>query len=140
MTNVSRNRAPDFSLVGYIHMRLDQTMPRRARSWVVGLAVQYGCGGDALDAIRLLTSELATNALRHGAQGEEHKVRVALLRDPKGLRVEVNDRGAGIPQPRDADTADEDGRGLFLVAALARAWGHRPGYDGGTTVWFELDT
>ncbi|MCD0452533.1 ATP-binding protein [Actinocorallia sp. API 0066] len=127
-------------LVGYIHVRPDQTMPRRARSWVADLVAQHGCGDDVLDTVRVLTSELATNALRHGPQGEEHRVRVALLRDPKGLRVEVNDRGTGVPRSRDADTADEDGRGLFLVAALASAWGHCPGYDGGTTVWFELDT
>lgn len=124
-------------LVGFTRMRCDPRMPQRARTWTGGLAERCA-DGEVVATVRLLTSELATNALRYGPEGGE--VQVAFLCGRGLLRVEVTDQGAGVPAPRDAALDDEDGRGLFLLDALARSWGHGPGPAGhGTTVWFELD-
>ncbi|WP_460304572.1 ATP-binding protein [Actinocorallia aurea] len=113
-------------------------MPARARSWVALLAGSY-VADEVVDTIRLLTSEVATNALQHGCAAGV--VRVSLLvGEGKRVRVEVRDEGGGVPERRVASDEDEDGRGLFLLDALACAWGHAPGADGrGTVVWFEVD-
>ncbi|GLW49659.1 hypothetical protein Stsp02_53200 [Streptomyces sp. NBRC 14336] len=80
------------------------------------------------DDATLAVSELVTNAIKHG-KGQPVGLRVR--RSPYELRIEVTD---GTPSParlRSADVADENGRGLFLVAALARKWGVSK--DGRTT-------
>ncbi len=92
---------------------------------------------DVLDRLELLTSELATNAVRHA--GSHFAVRASLRGDR--LRVEVEDDDPRAPAPREAAAADTSGRGLLLVDTLAAAWGVEPGGaggDAGKTVWFEL--
>ncbi|WKX11540.1 ATP-binding protein [Streptomyces sp. NL15-2K] len=85
------------------------------------------------DDVALCVSELATNALLHGAPpGRGFLLRVRY--DGDVVRVEVHDSGRG--EPRVADEADEGGRGLLLVAALADKWGvgeRKPG----KVVWAE---
>lgn len=84
--------------------------------------------------VSLCVSELATNALVHGVPpGRGFLLRMRW--DGAVLRVEVHDSGAGVP--RIADEADEGGRGLFLVAALAEKWGVGE-RDPGKVVWAEF--
>ncbi|QMU69681.1 SpoIIE family protein phosphatase [Streptacidiphilus sp. P02-A3a] len=79
----------------------------------------------------LILSELITNAIRYGSQ----PIRVRLLRD-RALICEVSDGSSTSPHPRRAASTDEGGRGLFLVAQLARNWGTR--YTGqGKIIWAE---
>ncbi|WP_172386979.1 ATP-binding protein [Streptomyces sp. MNP-20] len=89
-----------------------------------------------VDDIALCVSELTTNALVHGAPpGRGFKLR--LLRDGGGVRIEVHDSGDGTPRLVGEGVADESGRGLLLVAALADRWGvaeRRPG----KVVWAEF--
>jgi len=85
------------------------------------------------DVVALLVSELATNALIHGA-GD---VRVRVLVTEPGVRVEVLDASAQPPRQRTAGASDEGGRGIALVDALSSAWGSEP-TDRGKKVWFEL--
>lgn len=89
-------------------------------------------------ALRLLVSELVTNAVRHvsSAQPVELAVRIGA----GSIRVEVRDGGAGFEpgepgelRPRGAD----GGFGLFLVERMASRWG--VDMRDGTRVWFELD-
>ncbi|GGV26792.1 hypothetical protein GCM10010182_57010 [Actinomadura cremea] len=89
---------------------------------------------DALTpTIQLLASELATNALLHGAGA----VRLRLVRG-RALVCEVYDDGADLPHLRTAAATDESGRGLQLVSHLAARWGtHRTA--AGKVVWFEHD-
>lgn len=129
---------PELDLVGFTHLKPDLLLPSRARDWVAAIAASYAAP-EVLDTLKLLTSETTTNALQHG--GASGVVRVALLRMPLGLRVEVTDEGSGTPMPREASDEDEDGRGLLILDAVARAWGHAPTPCGkGTLVWFEVDT
>lgn len=85
------------------------------------------------DTVSLLVSEVATNALIHGVG----QVRVRVVPQSKGVRIEVIDGSATLPHPRDAALLDEGGRGLALVDALASSWGAEP-TGAGKTVWFEV--
>lgn len=90
---------------------------------------------DVADDACLLSSEILTNAVCHAAG----PIRLRIHRTESDLTVEVTDRSPHLPQPRRVGTADESGRGLALVEALAAAWGTRPAQDG-KTVWFTLTT
>ncbi|MGW3512427.1 SpoIIE family protein phosphatase [Streptomyces sp. NPDC000994] len=68
----------------------------------------------------LILSELITNAIRYGTQ----PIHVRLLRD-RNLICEVSDGSSTSPHLRRAETTDEGGRGLFLVAQFAQGWGTR---------------
>lgn len=95
--------------------------------------------GDALEAdqlrtVRLLTSELVTNALLHGAGSITLR---ASLGDHR-LHVEVIDEGDGLhgtpPARHDPDRVG--GYGLQIVDSEASRWGIG---HGTTHVWFELE-
>jgi anti-sigma regulatory factor (Ser/Thr protein kinase) len=87
---------------------------------------------DVVDVAELLTSELVTNAIRHGASGFELTITVE-----QNIRVEVRDEGAGRPSVVSAGPQDPSGRGLGIVEALSSAWGVIDAADG-KTVWYEL--
>jgi len=89
------------------------------------------------DTACLVVSELATNAVHHGATG--YVVGVETLTD--GVRVSVHDDGAGTPVRRDPAPTEVRGRGLRIVEALAHDWGVVPACGAtGKSVWFELHT
>ncbi|GAA2421799.1 hypothetical protein GCM10010405_00040 [Streptomyces macrosporus] len=89
------------------------------------------------EEVRLCVSELATNAVRHGAPpGRGFRVRLEV--PERGvLRVEVHDSGAGRPWVRRPAPDEEGGRGLLLVDALADVWGVRE-RGPGKAVWCEF--
>jgi anti-sigma regulatory factor (Ser/Thr protein kinase) len=89
-----------------------------------------------LEDLRLLVTELITNALRHGGLGPGDKVLLRARIEDDAVRVEVHDPGNdGLVRPRTPGTRG-GGYGLFLVDQLSRQWGVER--DGGTLVWFEL--
>ena len=87
-----------------------------------------------LDDALLLVSELVTNAVVHAGTEIELLIDIG----PDVARIEVIDHGPGLPV-RQGDPADirEDGRGIFLLDALAQEWGTRH-FEGGKSVWFLL--
>ena len=88
--------------------------------------------------VRLLVSELVTNAVRHAnlASGDVIDLVIELL--DHTLRVEVHDPGGGfVPSTPAPDPVRPSGWGLYLVAELADRWGVDS--DEETLVWFELD-
>ncbi|MHB9863920.1 SpoIIE family protein phosphatase [Streptomyces sp. YIM S03343] len=88
---------------------------------------------DMVMTTELIVSELVTNAMRHAAW----PIRLRLLRDSR-LTCEVADASSTAPRLRHARSTDEGGRGLFLVAQMARRWGAR--YTaGGKIIWAEQD-
>ncbi|WP_329336273.1 ATP-binding protein [Streptomyces sp. NBC_00663] len=115
--------------------RRDRRSVAAARLFARWSLVYWGLGAwERADDLSLCVSELATNALLHGAPpGRGFLLRVRY--DGDVLRVEVHDSGGG--EPCVPEYADEGGRGLFLVAALADKWGVGQ-RDPGKVVWCEF--
>jgi phosphoserine phosphatase RsbU/P len=88
----------------------------------------------SLPDIRLMVSELATNAVLHS----DARFDVTVERLDEGtVRVELRDFGPGLPHYLNRGVAAESGRGLQIVDLLAESWGVdvRPGGLGKST-WF----
>jgi serine/threonine-protein kinase RsbW len=94
-------------------------------------------GGRARD-VRLLVSELVTNAVRHANLAAGDLILLVIELVDHKLRVEVHDPGGGfVPTSPSPDPTRPSGWGLYLVAELADRWGVES--DERTLVWFELD-
>ncbi|MFF8471373.1 ATP-binding protein [Streptomyces griseus] len=103
-----------------------------SRDFVVHVLMEWQLT-DLIDDIELCASELATNALLHGAPpGGEFTVRLDLTDDL--VRLEVRDSGRGQPETQHADESSCSGRGLFLVGELADDFGIDH-HVVGKTVW-----
>lgn len=87
-------------------------------------------------AVQLCLTELITNVITH--VGAKSPVWIALSLHGTQVRVEVRDPDRqGFPVLRQATSAQETGRGLRLVDAVADRWGVTPN-DHGKTIWCEL--
>jgi anti-sigma regulatory factor (Ser/Thr protein kinase) len=82
--------------------------------------------GSAADDVLLVTSEVVTNAVKHGRRVTPIELDASCERDH--THVEIRDRGRFIP--------GESGYGLRILAAAASRWGIEQ--DEVTRVWFDL--
>ena len=88
--------------------------------------------------LRLLVTELVTNAVRHAGLDPDDRVEVVIAAEHDVVSVRVTDHGSGGPRlPAQASFERDSGRGLLLVTAIADRWNVQS--RGGTTVLFELD-
>jgi hypothetical protein len=88
---------------------------------------------DLADVVRLLASELVTNAVVHART--EVEVRVVLLDD--AVRIEVCDGEPTRPVVHTPALDVDAGRGLVIVTDLAYRWGVIP-MERGKAVWAEV--
>jgi anti-sigma regulatory factor (Ser/Thr protein kinase) len=110
------------------------TGPRVARRFVQQFAANYRLG-PAADLVTIV-SELVTNAIVHGAK----PVRLRLLHQDGETSIEVTDGDPHIDKVRlRANQAEPGGKGLRVVASLAKRWGARPS-PSGKTVWATTQT
>jgi anti-sigma regulatory factor (Ser/Thr protein kinase) len=86
------------------------------------------------DDVALVVSELVTNAVMHAGG----TITVELHRLDHSVRVVVADDSVALPIERPGAADDEAGRGMQLVAAVARDWGAVTWADGGKVVWAEM--
>jgi PAS domain S-box-containing protein len=98
-------------------------------------AVRPHVHADVLDALELVVSELASNALLHGAAPVV--LRVAPAGEGGGARVEVHDGSRTLPVRPRRGSDGLTGRGLALIDAVASAWGVDATPEG-KAVWVEL--
>nr|WSY53331.1 ATP-binding protein [Streptomyces sp. NBC_00886] len=109
---------------------IDRTAPRRARV-TVRAGLRYWGRPELIESAELLVTELVTNAFEHGLG--DVGLRVYLT--DRHLLIKVRDGSHAVPVPGNAALDDEDGRGLFLVRAIADAWGVS---SDGMTTWCSL--
>lgn len=105
--------------------------PRLVRVFIRTTLQEWGLAHLVDDAM-LVATELATNAIRHARSD----FAVSLARSRHGVRLAVGDTRSDMATSRPADD-DTDGRGLHLIAATAREWGHHR-LDSGKLVWAEI--
>jgi two-component sensor histidine kinase len=107
----------------------------RARGFLTEALRRWSVPEETELAARLALSELVTNAVVHAATDLVVRVRS----DDDGIWVGVTDQNRELPVPRDPAGAASGGRGLAIVAAVARGWGvDRRFSRRGKTVWFTV--
>ncbi|WP_030686191.1 ATP-binding protein [Streptomyces globisporus] len=115
-----------------------------ARRYVAEVLDGWGLDGadDLADAIRLMVSELATNAVLHTfGQSPTFTVVVRLEREER-LHIGVTDSHPRWPRRLPAAVQQDNGRGMVIIRSLAAEAGGRlsvtPTEEGGKTVWVTL--
>jgi anti-sigma regulatory factor (Ser/Thr protein kinase) len=98
------------------------------------LAAVHGHVDDVADRLAVLTTELVTNAVRHGRGA----IRLRATFDVGLIRVEVQDDGASFvaAEALAIEGTSAGGFGLKIVEALADRWGVDAARG---TVWCEVD-
>lgn len=132
------------------HLEASVTLPSdpgsvsAARAHAVGTLTEWGMPADAelADTVRLIVSELATNAVQHTfGQSPTFTVDVVLVRDER-VHIGVTDSHPRFPKRLPAAVQQDNGRGLAIIRWLAAECGGRlrirPTREGGKTVSVEL--
>jgi anti-sigma regulatory factor (Ser/Thr protein kinase) len=92
---------------------------------------------DLVRDLRLLTSELVTNSVRHGRLAADAHIVLNVRVTPSSVIVDVTDPGSGFDvQPSRPTQDQQSGWGLYLVDRLAARWGIENREH--TRVWFEM--
>jgi hypothetical protein len=106
------------------------TSVREARAAIAEPMKRWGLE-DLIPTTELLVSELVTNAVRY-SRGD---VTLRLVNE-RALVCEVLDSSPALPRLRQANSEDENGRGLQVVRQLSQRWGARR-TPTGKVVWCE---
>ncbi|MET9111278.1 ATP-binding SpoIIE family protein phosphatase [Streptomyces zhihengii] len=106
----------------------------RARAFASGVLASWRFSPELHDLGVLAVSELVANSLQHGTP----PMRLRLRRTDRRLIVEVTDGDEHLPRRRRAETEDEAGRGISIIATIASSWGSRRTPGGGKAVWCEF--
>ena len=106
-----------------------------ARRFIRKFAAEHDLDAAAADEC-LIGSELVANAFSHGGPPME----LALQYEDDEVTIEVADGDPRIDQVRmrAVDKPHPGGRGLRIVASLAKRWGARP-FRSGKKVWATTD-
>ncbi|MFF1736887.1 ATP-binding protein [Streptomyces sp. NPDC058247] len=87
-----------------------------------------------VDAAVMCVTELLSNVSKHA---DSNECVLLLQSSPSGVRIVVSDDSPALPVVREPAWSSESGRGMFLLAATADAWGAAP-TGSGKDVWCEI--
>lgn len=107
----------------------------RARDFVCAHLLVHGLPL-LVEDLRLVTSELITNAMEHA----QTPFSLTLAREGHSVVLSVQDGSPGLPRIAHADSFTPRGRGLAIVDRLSSAWGVELGSDASKVVWARFDT
>lgn len=108
---------------------------RTARHAVVRWAKGVGATAVDQEVLALLTTEVVSNAVRHG--GGDGDVVLEGRHQGSKITVRVTDHGEGQPVLRRPGPTEMGGRGIDIVDRLAADWGVDVAALG-KTVWFSV--
>ncbi|MGW2088948.1 ATP-binding protein [Streptomyces sp. NPDC001880] len=121
-----------------------------ARLHATHVLSRWGVPAEVVETVKLIVSELTTNAVRHPKkrEGEEvflfssqfdvqtFELALEMVRDV--VRVSVWDRDARPPVLTEPGVEATSGRGVLIVAMMSSRWGHHPALGrSGKVVWAE---
>ncbi|MFI9626431.1 ATP-binding protein [Streptomyces sp. NPDC052042] len=121
-----------------------------ARLHTAHILFRWGVPAEVVETVKLIVSELTTNAVRHPKKKEGEEVSLfssqfdvqtfelvlEMARDT--VRVSVWDRDARPPVLTEPGGEATSGRGVFIVAMMSSRWGHYPARGrSGKVVWAE---
>jgi hypothetical protein len=134
-----------------------------ARLHTADVLSRWGVPSDVADTVKLLVSELTTNAVRHPKEGEEQpslfsaasrvqtfEMFLQIVGDAAGaddgrpgegprVRLSVWDRDPRPPVLKKVGVEAVGGRGVFIVAMMSSDWGQYPARGmPGKVVWAEV--
>src|SRR5215831_20164772 len=137
-------RAPG-EAISYLELAALPTAPFWARCHTKAALHAWRQWSETIETAELLVSELVTNAInasgllmgqpRYSDHMNVERISLTLRHLPSRYVVEVSDNNPNPPVVADADIHAEDGRGLMLVQALSKEWGHFFPLAGGKTVF-----
>jgi anti-sigma regulatory factor (Ser/Thr protein kinase) len=110
--------------------------PALARAAVSAFCETRDVPEQTLATLKLLVSEVVTNAVTHPDMDRPANVRLLARVDQDIIRVEVTDDGSDFGAAPPEASEGESGFGLFLVDKEAIRWGVDE--IGGNRVWFEV--
>ena len=109
----------------------DPRSPAKVRAFVAEHLLAHG-RSHLVEPVRLVASELATNAILHSGT----EMRVTLLEERGTVMLSVEDDRPHLwPSLEVASATAESGRGLWLVEVLSEDWGVRTEGRGSKAVW-----
>lgn len=112
----------------------DAGTPQRARAVVRAL---IGDAHPRLDEILLATSELVSNAVRHGNLGSDERILLEISLVEERVRVTVSHPGLPVEMTQ-RRAPDPGGFGFRIVATVADDW--QVTHDGDSVhAWFEIE-
>ena len=89
-----------------------------------------------VDDVRLVASELTTNAMEHA----QTPFTLTLMREGHSVLLSVQDGSPGLPRLGTPDASAQRGRGLSIVDRLSSAWGVDVAADRSKAVWARFET
>jgi anti-sigma regulatory factor (Ser/Thr protein kinase) len=121
-----------FTSTGQATIALESTVraPSDARRFATEILQRWGVGPKVTDDLVLMTSELVTNAVDHGAP----PVALHLASTSSEVLLEVEDGGSRLPRLMHPGPTEPRGRGVSLVSSVATSWGTRRTSEG-KVVW-----
>lgn len=107
----------------------------RARAFVCTHLLDHGLP-TLVDDVRLVASELTTNALQHA----QTPIDLTIAREGHCVLLSVQDGSPRLPRPTVPDPSMPRGRGLAIVDRLSEGWGVDVAADRTKAVWARFDT
>lgn len=135
-------------VAAYLELATLPSAPFWARHQTRVALQSWRMSADSIDTAELLVSELVTNAVKFAeptavqpglARSDEIEIVSLILRYMNGrLIIEVSDSDPRPPMLSEPGDDAECGRGLMLVQALSKEWGHYLPPSGGKVVYCVL--
>jgi anti-sigma regulatory factor (Ser/Thr protein kinase) len=128
--------------VSYLELPALPSAPFWARCHATAALHAWQLSSEFIETTLLIVSELVTNAIKAAGEPPAHpgdpglaRITLTVRLMPGQLIIEVSDSDQNPPVLIGADNDAESGRGLLLVDALSKEWGHFFPPAGGKTVF-----